>query len=116
MTLKLTEYLPRGTEKIIPHAPRFLWALQRSVTRGSGYRESAGYNMHTAEVTHRVTASWRELCRTFMPAEVSWISADGEVSCRQTNSAFPEGNMRKGESCIVSKQCATLSQYGGTFS
>lgn len=50
-----------------------------------------------------------------MPAGESWISEDGEVLCRQTNSAFPEGSVRKGESWIARKQCATLSQCGGTF-
>lgn len=67
-------------------------------------------------VTHRETAARRGLWGTFMPARESWISEDREVSYRKTNSASPEGNMRKGESCIVRKQCATLSWYGGTFS
>lgn len=48
----------------------------------------------------------------FISPEESWISEDGEVLCRQTYSAFPEGNMRKGESWIARKQCETLSQYG----
>lgn len=73
--LEVTRIPSSGDRENYPPCPEGLWALQSSVTSGSGYRESEGYNKYTAEVTHRVTASpfqralWKSLHLTLCPLE-----------------------------------------------